>query len=72
MVRTYCSEQQYCILRQNEFEVSLAGSRGINLNVSAQYIESTLVGTENIKLKGSTTNSKVKITGSDDFFGRGV
>lgn len=60
------------MLKTEDLVVSLSGSGDIDLNVSAQTIESTVTGSGNIDLKGTTTSLKVKITGSGDFDGENL
>ena len=59
-------------IKADEFKVSLAGSGDINLNVSAQNIESAIAGSGDISLNGSTTDLTTKIAGSGDFDGKNL
>lgn len=57
------------IIESDDFDVSLAGSGDINLNVSAKNIKSAIAGSGDIELRGSTKNLRTKIAGSGDFEG---
>ncbi|WP_400080049.1 head GIN domain-containing protein [Winogradskyella sp. R77965] len=59
-------------IKADEFNVSLAGSGDINLNVSTQSIESSIAGSGDIELAGSTTDLTTKIAGSGDFNGKSL
>ena len=58
-------------INADEFEVSLAGSGDIDLNVEAQSVESAIAGSGDIKLTGASKNLTTKIAGSGDFDGKG-
>jgi hypothetical protein len=57
------------IIKADNFDVALAGSGDVTLNISAESTESSLAGSGDIVLKGSTTNLDTKIAGSGDFDG---
>ena len=59
-------------IKAKEFEVALAGSGDIDLNVDAQSIDSSIAGSGDIELKGSTKDLSVKIAGSGDFDGKNL
>lgn len=59
-------------IKADAFRVSLAGSGDINLNVTAERIESSISGSGDIELKGSANNLSTKVTGSGDFEGRSL
>ncbi|WP_431157979.1 head GIN domain-containing protein [Winogradskyella poriferorum] len=56
-------------IKSNDFDVALAGSGDIILNISSQSTQSSLAGSGDIELKGSTTNLKTSVAGSGDFDG---
>lgn len=56
-------------IQSNTFNVALAGSGKINLNIEASTTKTNITGSGDIKLKGKTTNLNAKITGSGDFDG---
>lgn len=60
------------IIKADAFKVSLAGSGDINLNVTAESIESNISGSGDIELKGSANNLSTKVTGSGDFDGKSL
>ena len=55
-----------------DFEVSLAGSGDIILNVEATSVEGSLAGSGDITLKGQTNNLAAKLAGSGDIHGFGL
>jgi hypothetical protein len=59
-------------IEATDFDVSLAGSGDIILNVSAKNIESSIAGSGDISLKGSTDNLMTKVAGSGDFNGKSL
>jgi len=56
-------------IKANEFDVALAGSGDIDLNIEAQHIDSRIAGSGDIELKGSTKNLITVVAGSGDFDG---
>ena len=56
-------------IESSDFNVAVAGSGDIKLNVSAQNIESSIAGSGDITLKGTTKDLTTKIAGSGDFNG---
>ena len=60
------------IIEANNFDVSIAGSGDIDLNVSAKNIESSISGSGDISLNGSTNNLMTKVAGSGDFNGKSL
>ncbi|BAO77130.1 head GIN domain-containing protein [Winogradskyella sp. PG-2] len=59
-------------IKADDFDVSIAGSGDINLNVAAKTIESAIAGSGDIVLKGSAKKLTTKIAGSGDFNGKGL
>ncbi len=53
----------------NNFEVKIAGSGDIILDVDASYINAGISGSGDITLKGNTEDLKASVTGSGDFHG---
>ncbi|REG85975.1 head GIN domain-containing protein [Winogradskyella sediminis] len=56
-------------IKTTTFKVALAGSGDIDLNVSAEEIESKIAGSGDIELKGITTQLSTVVAGSGDFDG---
>lgn len=59
-------------IKANNFDVNLAGSGDINLNVDANNLESSIAGSGDVELTGSATNLMTKIAGSGDFDGKSL
>ena len=59
-------------IRADNFEVSLAGSGDIELNVSSDSVKSNIAGSGDISLSGSATNLETNIAGSGDFESKGL
>ncbi|MCA0131638.1 head GIN domain-containing protein [Winogradskyella alexanderae] len=57
------------IIKAKDFDVALAGSGDVILNISATSTQSSLAGSGDIELKGNSTNLKTSVAGSGDFDG---
>ncbi|WP_422104285.1 head GIN domain-containing protein [Winogradskyella sp.] len=57
-------------IKADDFEVALAGSGDINLNIDTNSVESSIAGSGDIELRGSTTDLETRIAGSGDFEGK--
>jgi hypothetical protein len=56
----------------NNFNVSLAGSGDVTLNIDASSIEGSLAGSGDITLKGNTNNLTLRLAGSGDIHAFGL
>ena len=56
-------------INATNFDVSLAGSGDVTLDISANSISSSLSGSGDLNLKGNTENLEVNVSGSGDFDG---
>ena len=54
------------------FEVSLAGSGDVVLNIEASSVEGSLAGSGDLTIKGSTNSLTAKLAGSGDIHGFGL
>ena len=57
-------------ITSDKFDISIAGSGNMKLNISTKTLESDIAGSGNIMLKGSATNLTMKIAGSGNFNGK--
>ncbi|HLV39046.1 head GIN domain-containing protein [Xanthomarina sp.] len=55
------------VISASNFEVSLAGSGNVTLNIEAENVKSSLSGSGDLTLTGSTNNLEVSVSGSGDF-----
>jgi len=55
-----------------DFDVSLAGTGDVIINIEATSVESSLAGSGDITLKGNTNNLIAKLAGSGDIHGFGL
>lgn len=60
------------VITSNNFDVSLAGSGDVILNIEATSVEGSLAGSGDITLKGNTNNLTVKLAGSGDIHAFGL
>jgi hypothetical protein len=56
----------------SDFDVSLAGSGDVILDIEASTIDGSLAGSGDLTLKGNTNNLKVRLAGSGDIHGFGL
>jgi len=60
------------VITSNDFDVSLAGSGDVIINVQASSLESSLAGSGDLTLKGKTNYLNVRVAGSGDIHGFGL
>lgn len=60
------------VITSTNFDVSLAGSGDVILNIEASSIEGSLAGSGDITLKGKTNNLTIKLAGSGDIHAFGL
>jgi len=59
------------VIISNDFDVSLAGSGDVIINVQASSVEGSLAGSGDLTLKGKTNNLDINVAGSGDIHGFG-
>ncbi len=60
------------VIISNDFDVSLAGSGDVIINVQASSVEGSLAGSGDLTLKGKTNYLDVRVAGSGDIHGFGL
>lgn len=60
------------VITSNDFDVSLAGSGDVIINVQASSVEGSLAGSGDLTLKGKTNYLKVRVAGSGNIHGFGL
>jgi Putative auto-transporter adhesin, head GIN domain len=60
------------VINSNDFDVSLAGSGDVIVNVQASSVEGSLAGSGDLTLKGKTNYLNVRVAGSGDIHGFGL
>ncbi|MGV6832310.1 MAG: head GIN domain-containing protein, partial [bacterium] len=56
-------------IKANDFDVSLAGSGDVIVDVEATSVEASIAGSGDLTVKGNTNNLEAKVAGSGDFHG---
>ncbi len=59
-------------IKADNFEVALAGSGDIDLNIDTDSVKSSIAGSGDVSLSGSTENLETSIAGSGDFEGKSL
>ncbi|MBN4085361.1 DUF2807 domain-containing protein [Flavobacteriaceae bacterium AH-315-B10] len=60
------------LITSNDFDVSLAGSGDVILNIEATSVEGSLAGSGDLTIKGNTNKLTVKLAGSGDIHAFGL
>ncbi len=59
-------------IKTDSFDVSLAGSGDVIVDVEANSVEGSIAGSGDLTVKGSTNDLEAKVAGSGDFHGFGL
>lgn len=59
-------------INSDSFDVSLAGSGDVIVEVEANDVEASIAGSGDLTVKGNTNNLEAKVAGSGDFHGFGL